>query len=56
MGKTENDVCGDAFGAQWKIALAHELRNVNAPHAWIATTLNMGKASSVRVYLAKRRN
>ena len=52
VNKTENDISGDAFGAEWKIALARELRGVNSPFSWITAKLNMGKASSVRVYLS----
>ncbi|HEY0946779.1 MAG TPA: transposase [Opitutaceae bacterium] len=57
-GKTPAELQADAHGAPWKIAAASRLRlEVGAPYPWIATALNMGSPSSVRVYLsAARRN
>lgn len=54
-GKTAADLTAAPKGAPWKIAAARELRaRVNAPHAWIARALHMGRPSSVRVYLARK--
>lgn len=55
LGKTTADLTAAPKGAPWKIAAARELRaKVNAPHAWIARALHMGRPSSVRVYLARK--
>jgi putative transposase len=52
-GKGADDVAGDPKGAPWKIAVAARLRaEAGAPHSWIASELNMGSPSSVRVYLS----
>lgn len=54
-GKTDADLTAAPKGAPWKIAVARELRaRVNAPHAWIARALHMGRPGSVRVYLARK--
>ena len=53
-GKCPEDIAADRKGAPWKIAIARRLhREVGAPHRWTAEALNMGKASSVRVYLCR---
>ncbi len=53
-GKTAEDVRADAKGAAWKRVAATVLRDeANAPHRWIAQTLNMGCANSVRSYLSR---
>jgi hypothetical protein len=53
-GKTLGDAGRDSKGAPWKVSLARRLHTaVNAPHRWIAETLKMGAASSVRAYLSQ---
>ena len=55
-GKSVDDLQREAQGAAWKIAAAARLRSeVGAPYPWIATALNMGSPSSVRVYLSTAR-
>ncbi|ACB73779.1 transposase [Opitutus terrae] len=57
VGKTADDVERDAKSAPWKVAIARRLRRERgAPTSWIAEQLKMGSASSVRVYLATRRD
>lgn len=57
-GKTSAELQEEAHGAPWKVGAAARLRlEAGAPYPWIATALNMGSPSSVRVYLsAARRN
>ena len=55
-GKSVDDLQREAQGAAWKIAAAARLRSeAGAPYPWIATALNMGSPSSVRVYLSTAR-
>ena len=56
VGKDAHAIRCDAKSARWKICAAQELRmRANAPHAWIAETLNMGSPVSVRAYLCRNR-
>lgn len=55
LGKTSGDAKKAVGRAPWKISLAQRLREVGAPHAWIARELHMGKPSSVRAYLSLHR-
>lgn len=53
-GRSLEDLKIARKGANWKIALAAELRQTcGANHAWLAHQLNMGKASSVRMHLCR---
>ena len=38
-------------GAAWKIGVATELRRSGVPYPWLAKTLQMGSANSVRAYV-----
>ena len=54
LGKGHEDIAAERKGAPWKIEIARRLRHhAGAPHRWIAQALNMGQASSVRVYVCK---
>ena len=54
VGKDPDAIKCDAKSARWKIIAAQRLRErANAPHAWIAETLNMGSPASVRAYLCR---
>jgi len=54
--KNRQDLTDDWKGADWKVALAHTLRQrTTATNAWIARELHMGAASSVSQYLSLRR-
>ena len=54
MGRTADEVLRTPKGAAWKVDLARKLRaSVAPPFAWLASSLNMGKPSSVRVYLCQ---
>ena len=54
-GRTRAELAATPKGADWKVALARELRETVAPpYGWLAEHLNMGKASSVRVYISRR--
>ena len=56
-GKSVADIAGDPKGSSWKIAAAVRLRlRARAPHRWIAASLNMGCAASVRVYVSRQIN
>jgi putative transposase len=53
-GKTLHDIQCAPKSAGWKIALARHLRATVAPsYRWLADALNMGKPSSLRVYLSQ---
>ncbi len=55
-GRTRADVARDAYGAEWKVRIAAELRRTTtATNAWIARELVMGCRSSVSVYLSQRK-
>ena len=54
LGKVQADIDTERKSVGWKIAIARRLRQESgAPHRWIAQALNMGKPSSVRVYVCK---
>lgn len=56
-GKAARDIAADPRGTAWKVAVAEHLRRqAGAPYRWIADVLNMGCASSVRVYVSKKIN
>ena len=53
-GRTTADLTAAPKGADWKVAIARTLRaTVAPPYRWLAEHLNMGQASSVRVYLSR---
>jgi putative transposase len=55
-GKTEAHIHADAKSAAWKVGVADQLRReANAAYPWIASSLNMGKPASVRVYVSLAR-
>lgn len=48
-GRTREDLMAARKGADWKVALAAELRQTcGANHAWLARELNLGRTGSVR--------
>ncbi len=48
LGKTDSDLLSERKGADWKVMLAHHLReSCLAPNLWLAERLNMGTAKSV---------
>jgi hypothetical protein len=50
-GKGLVDASVERPSAAWKVQIAQRLRLVGAPCAWIASTLHMGNAGNLRVYL-----
>lgn len=53
-GKSADDIRRDRKGADWKRAIACALRRkAGASFAWIADSLEMGRAGSVRVYVCR---
>lgn len=53
--KTSKQAVEGKAGAPWKIKIARRLREAGAGYAWITAALHMGKTSSVRVYLTKKK-
>lgn len=53
MGKDRGDLATSPRVNPWKLQIAHELRAIGAPVAWIAEQLKLGKAASVRSYLSR---
>lgn len=50
QGKSATDLAKEPMSAPWKLAIAARLRREgNAPHRWIADTLNLRSAGALRV-------
>jgi hypothetical protein len=57
MGKTREDLATKPSRRTWKVELALKLRETTgAPVTWLAETLKLGQAASVRGYLYQIRN
>jgi len=55
IGQTLDAAAAAPKTISWKLELAHRLRQAStAPYSWIAKTLRMGAASSVRAALSRR--
>ena len=55
LGQTLNTAAAAPKTIRWKLELAYQLRQASAaPYSWIAKTLKMGAASSVRAALSRR--
>lgn len=55
LGQTLNAAAAAPKTIRWKLELAYQLRQASAaPYSWIAKTLKMGAASSVRAALSRR--
>ena len=55
IGQTLDDAAVAPKTISWKLELAYRLRQASAPpYSWIAKTLRMGAASSVRAALSRR--
>ena len=55
IGQTLDDAAAAPKTIHWKLQLAYRLRQASAaPYSWIAKTLRMGAASSVRAALSRR--
>jgi hypothetical protein len=57
IGKTREDLATKPSRRTWKVELALKLRETTgAPVTWLAETLKLGQAASVRGYLYQIRN
>ena len=53
--QTPKEITKTPGNAPWKISVARKLRQAGAAYAWITSALHMGKTSSVRAYLCRKK-